>query len=317
LSGVSGVTKKNLSGSGPTYTLPITVTAGGTLSVKVAKSGYTISSSSRSATIYYYSGNKKPEIEGMSWITAGTFTMGSPDTEPGRYTLETRRQVTLTEGFYMSKYQVTQEQYETLMGINPSVGKSNPDAGEIQGKRPVENTTWYDAIEFCNKLSIKEGLTPVYTITGKALDLNGYSIIAATVTPDWSVNGYRLPTEAQWEYACRAGTTTAFNLGSTWHDNWGWIKGNKTHEVGKKLPNAWGLYDMHGNVSEWCWDDYWDEKYNGTTATDPMGEASGLYRVYRGGSMTVTPMYARSAMRSHSTPQTYGGGSIGFRVVRP
>ncbi|MDR0313633.1 MAG: formylglycine-generating enzyme family protein [Treponema sp.] len=253
-------------------------------------------------------------------IPAGTFTMGSPTSEPDRGSYETQHQVTLTKGFYMGRYQVTQDQYRAVMGSNPSSFSSSPAAGETQGRRPVEMVSWYDAIEFCNKLSEMEGLTPVYTITGRT-PATGYPITNATVTPKWNVNGYRLPTEAQWEYACRAGTTTAYNLGGTWNDNWGWVDTNSngmTHEVGKKTPNAYGLYDMHGNVYEWCWD-WYDANYGGAageSATDPVGAASGSYRVFRGGYCFNSAQFARSAFRYYINPY-FRDYYFGFRILRP
>ena len=271
----------------------------------------------------------------MNWIPAGTFTMGSPEDEPGRVAArETQHSVTLTKGFYMGKHEVTQEQYEAVMGANPSYFKGEsrlPDAGEVQAKRPVETVSWYDAIEFCNALSTLAGLTPYYTIdktTGSDADnTSTIDTLKWLVTPNPSANGYRLPTEAEWEYACRAGTAMAFNCGTATPNSTagyssiavllGWYPGNswsKTHEVGKKSPNAWGLYDMHGNVWEWVWDWYGD--YASSAVTDPAGPASGSARMLRGGSWSSdVARYLRSADRSYTDPaiRLY---SLGFRLVR-
>jgi len=255
-------------------------------------------------------------IAGMEWIPAGTFTMGSPTSEPYRSSDETQHQVTISKSFYMGKYEVTQEQYQAVTGFNPSYFTSNPAAGEIQSRRPVENVTWYDAVEFCNKLSERESLTPTYTITSRS-PTSGYPITSATVTINWDANGYRLPTEAEWEYACRAGTTTAYYTGNTINDNTGWYYSNsnsRTHEVGLKPPNELGLHDMHGNVWEWCWD--WYGTYASGAQTDPRGAASGNYRVRRGGGWDSGADYLRSASRYGNNPYS-GGSSIGFRVLRP
>jgi formylglycine-generating enzyme required for sulfatase activity len=326
LSGMSGVSKGTLTNTGATYTLPISgFTSGGTLNIAVSKTGYSISGSPKTATVYYY--DPKPEIEGMVWIQPGTFQMGSPESEPGRGTNETQHSVTLTKGFYMGKYPVTQGQYEAVMGNNPSMFKVDgygtgltPSAlGSITDTAnfPVEQVTWYDAVEFCNKLSVLEGLTPVYTITGRS-PATGYPITAATVTPNWSANGYRLPTEAQWEYACRAGTTTAYNTGATIGNNTGWYTNysvNRTHSVGEK-PMKWGLYDMHGNVWEWCWDRY--GTYASGAQTDPTGAVSEYSGgVIRGGSWYEHYEALRSACRVGISHATQAGGDIGFRLVRP
>ena len=260
----------------------------------------------------------------MVTIPAGTFIMGSPTSEANRESGETQHSVTLS-GFKISKYLVTQEQYQAVMGSNPSNFNSNPQSGETQGKRPVEEVSWYDAIVFCNRLSIKEGLTPAYSIGGKTDPTAWGRMPMYTGDATWDAviivagsNGYRLPTEAQWEYACRAKTTTAYNTGNTISDNTGWYEsnsGDKTHEVGKKPANAWGLHDMHGNVWEWCWD--WYNDYSSGTQTDPMGGvSSGTYRVFRGGSCDNSAERMRSAYRRYTYPlgQYY---DVGFRLIRP
>ena len=213
-------------------------------------------------------------------IPAGEFQMGSPESEKGRRPRETQHLVKITKAFYLGAYEVTQEQYGKVMGKNPSVSK-----GE---NKPVENVSWNDAIDFCGKLSKQEGVE------------------------------YRLPTEAEWEYACRAGTTTAYSFGDddsqlkkyAWYS----FNSNGTHAVGQKLPNAWGLYDMHGNVWEWCQDwygDYGNEK----VVIDPIGAASGKCRVLRGGAFHFQPGGVRSASRGIYLP-AYRVDDIGFRLAR-
>jgi formylglycine-generating enzyme required for sulfatase activity len=188
--------------------------------------------------------------------------------------------VTLTKPFYMGKFEVTQEQYQQVMGNNPS---------HFQGRDlPVEQVSWDDAQEFCKKASEKTGLT------------------------------IRLPTDAEWEHACRAGTRTTYNTGDTEADLdraawYGANNGDTTHPVGQKVPNAWGLYDMHGNVWEWCAD--WHVKnYSAGAATDPRGPTKGQYRVLRGGSWLNFPMGCRSACRLGGAPDTRFD-IFGFRVA--
>jgi formylglycine-generating enzyme len=253
----------------------------------------------------------------MVRIAGGTFSMGQTSIATPVHS------VTLTSGFYMGKYQVTQEQYQAVIGSNPSRFSSNPQTGETQGKRPVEQVSWYDALVFCNKLSIKEGLTPAYSISGKTNPAD-WGTVPTSSNATWNAvvivsgsTGYRLPTEAQWEYACRAGTTTAYNTGDTISDNTGWYSsnsGDKTHEVGLKSVNAWGLYDMHGNVYEWCWD--WYGSYSTGAQTDPLGASSGTFRVLRGGGWNISADGMRSAVRSNNDPYD-GYFSLGFRLVRP
>jgi formylglycine-generating enzyme len=266
------------------------------------------------------------------WIEPGTFTMGSPDTEPGRLDWEgPQHSVTLTKGFYMGKYPVTQGLYKAVMGSNPSYFTNNPAAGEAQAKRPAEAVSWYDALVFCNRLSMRDGLVPVYSISGSTNPASWGEVPASgnfawdAVVMNRNANGYRLPTEAEWEYACRAGTTTAYNTGAEISDATGWYSANSggmTHEAGKKPANAWGVYDMHGNVWEWVWD--WYGSYAGDVS-DPTGpdtmlllslsSFSGHSRVLRGGSWDNGAQRLRSSCRGDGYPPGRGN-DFGFRVVR-
>jgi formylglycine-generating enzyme required for sulfatase activity len=196
--------------------------------------------------------------------------------------------------------------------------------------KPVEQVTWYDAVSYCNQRSTREGCIPVCTITGVTMD--GSHITYATVTWNQAANGYRLLTEAEWEYACRATSTTAFCSGAITDtycspldpnlDHVGWYCGNAsdtTHDCGGKTANAWGLKDMHGNVWEWCWDWYGD--YAGD-ATDPPGPPSGSYRVIRGESYFSLSHALRChcATREYTYPSigfsTFGGNVVGLRLAR-
>ena len=251
----------------------------------------------------------------MVLLPAGSFTMGSPSGEAYRFEDEGPQHTVTLNGFYMGKYPVTQEQYQAVTGTNPS-GIKTTAAAENAAKLPVEMVTWYDAVEFCNKLSQLEGFTPVYTISGRT-PASGYPVIGATVTANFGNNGYRLPTEAQWEYTCRAGTGTAYNTGASINNNTGWYTANSssnTHEVGKKPANTWGLHDMHGNVWEWCWD--WFGNYSSTAQTNPTGASSGITRVNRGGSWYSLAQGLRSACRNGDLPSSQFA-NLGFRVVRP
>jgi len=255
----------------------------------------------------------------MALIKAGSFTMGSPASEVDRYDDETQHTVKLTYNFLMGKYEVTQGEYEALMGTNPS-GFSGCD------NCPVENVTWFDAIKYCNALSKKEGFAVAYNeTTGDLLDANG------NVTKDITkVEGYRLPTEAEWEYSCRSvetlqATSLPFSTGNNLTTSQANYDGNypyngnnkgtyreKTIEVGSFSPNSWGLYDMHGNVWEWCHD--WKATYP-NSATNPIGADRGSSRVLRGGSWSGNGGYCRSAARSNDSPSG-SGYFIGFRLCR-
>jgi formylglycine-generating enzyme required for sulfatase activity len=236
-----------------------------------------------------------PTPANMVRINGGTFMMGSPIGEQGRNINETQHQVTVSS-FFMGKYEVTQGEYKKIMGTNPSIIKGD--------KLPVENVSWYDVITYCNALSQSEGLTPAYTIDNTE----------KMVTWNRNANGYRLPTEAEWEYACRAGTNTPFNTGTEIPKNGASFHMRKTTTVGSYKPNAWGLYDMHGNVSEWCWD--WFGDYPSVLQIDPVGAFSGTNRIQRGGSWdNYGEVYLRSALRSSSIPDSRSKYD-GFRIVR-
>ncbi|WP_461255910.1 SUMF1/EgtB/PvdO family nonheme iron enzyme [Treponema sp. R80B11-R83G3] len=241
----------------------------------------------------------------MVRIQDGTFKMGSPANELSRGSDEVQHQVTVS-GFYMGRYEVTQKEYKEVMGTNPSKFKMDD--------LPVERVNWYDAVEYCNKRSQMEGLTPAYTRNGD------------NVTWNRGASGYRLPTEAEWEYACRAGTTTPFSTGNNittsqanyngkypYNNNAKGENRKKTTAVGSLLPNAWGLYDMHGNVWEWCWDWYGD--YTNRSQTDQIGVVIGTHRVLRGGGWSSCGLDLRSACRDYFYPN-YRNYNIGFRLVR-
>lgn len=209
-------------------------------------------------------------LDNFILVEGSTFSMGSPDSEAWRSDDEMQHTVTVSD-FYMSAFEVTQAEYQAVTGSNPSAF-----SGE---DLPVENVSWLDAIAYCNARSELEGLEPAYTIEGQ------------TVTWNRSANGYRLPTEAEWEYACRE-TTVA---------------------VGSFQPNAWGFYDMHGNVGEWVWD-YYDE-YSTQEQTDLSGPESGVLRVNRGGGWNDFAKNLRSAYRA-TLPQDSAAFNVGFRLVR-
>jgi formylglycine-generating enzyme required for sulfatase activity len=236
----------------------------------------------------------------MVRISGGTFTMGSPDSETDRSSLETQHMVRVSD-FSIGRYEVTQKEYREVMGTDPSEFKG-------EDTLPVEQVSWFDAIEYCNRRSLMEKLTPAYTVSGSG--------DSREVTWNREAKGYRLPTEAEWEYACRAGTTTLYSSGGS-VDSAGWYKDNSggaTHSVGRKKANAWGLYDMHGNVREWCWD--WYGIYPDSAQADPTGATSGSHRVIRGGSWDADARYLRSAYRSYATPSSRYF-ILGFRLVRP
>ncbi|GHT82226.1 hypothetical protein FACS1894137_00710 [Spirochaetia bacterium] len=277
-----------------------------------------------------------PMPDGFVRIQGGDFLMGSPPTEAGRLDDETQHRVTVSS-FYMGKYEVTVGEFRRFVnaaGYTTTAESSGGGYvwtdGEWQWKadanwknpyfsqgenQPVVLVSWYDAVRYCNWLSGQEGLSPAYTINGENVSWNR------------SANGYRLPTEAEWEYACRAGTPTPFSTGNNITTSQANYNGNypynnnskgtyreKTTNVGSLGYNAWGLYDMHGNVWEWCWDRY-DKDYSGGVQTDSTA-ASGSVRVLRGGSWNRYAQGLRSANRGYNSPSNRGS-VYGFRVVRP
>ena len=234
----------------------------------------------------------------MVRIAAGTFQMGSNTGFPHQRPVHS---ITLTRGFWIGQYEVTQAQYQAVTGQSPSNFNGND--------RPVEQVSWFDAIAFANALSQADGLTSCYDSEGNVTGENIYSC-----------TGFRLPTEAEWEYATRAGTTTEYSFGNGAGESgmYAWYtinSGNQTHPVGEKLPNPWGLYDVHGNVWEWVHDWYNDTYYSSSPSSNPFGPQSGSLRVFRGGSWAYSAINIGSAIRFRNAPSKRHFG-LGFRLAR-
>lgn len=259
----------------------------------------------------------------LVWIPPGTFTMGSPSNEVESSEMERPQTVvTLTHGFFMGRYEVTQGEYLDIMGSNPSRFRNGTDGTNFGGtggtitdelRHPVEDVAWEEAVEYCVRLAERER-------------------VGGRLPPGWV---YRLPTEAEWEYACRGGTTSAFYHGPALRSGMANFPGTyeydsssgtailstglylgRTSVVGSYPPNGWGLYDMHGNVSEWCAD--WVVDFTGLAGgrvVDPLGSAPGTERVLRGGSWAVRAVYCRSAARFILDLEDRFIGQAGLRVV--
>ena len=251
--------------------------------------------------------------DGFVFVKGGSFLMGSPESENWRSSDEAQHEASVRD-FWISPYEVTQGEYSSLMHGNPSSFKGD--------ELPVESVTWLEAVKFCNAKSEAEGLTPCYVIDG------------ARVIWHLKASGYRLPTEAEWEYACRAGTTTPFNLEHSIGADEANFYGHYPYEIeenyftqhklatkpglyrgetvkpGQFTPNTLGLYDMHGNVGEWCWDVY--AQYD---AGKPFGPEAGTRRVYRGGGWNDFAKNMRSAYRA-AAPQEHRLYNVGFRLAR-
>ncbi|GHU50653.1 hypothetical protein FACS1894200_10240 [Spirochaetia bacterium] len=270
-------------------------------------------------------------------IPAGTFIIGSPSSEAERRDNEVQHRVTISKAFFMGKYAVTVGEFRRFVNASGYKTEAETSGGGYvwtciiweektdanwknpyftqAENQPVVLVSWNDAVQYCNWMSRQEGLTPAYTISGTNVSWNP------------NANGYRLPTEAEWEYACRAGTSTPFSTGNNittdqanydggcpYNGNAKGTSRQKTWAVGSGTANAWGLYNMHGNVWEWCWD--WYGAYDTANQIDPSGATSGSHRVLRGGSWYSYAARLRSAYRDECAP-TFRGDSLSFRVVRP
>jgi sulfatase modifying factor 1 len=257
-------------------------------------------------------------------IQQAQFNMGSHSSEPCRYTDEDQHKVTLTHGFLIQATEVTQTQFQAELGYDPSQDKS------CAGVCPVEHVTWHEAAAYCNALSKKSTLPTCYTCQGSNELVNCQEAAVYTGKKIYTCPGYRLPTEAEWEWAYRAGSTTAFYLGANdaskcydctqldaVADTIGWYCANSSstkHPVDQKQKNAWGLAGMAGNVSEWC-NDWYLASLGTAPVSDPIGVSNGTKRVVRGGSQLYAADSLRAAWRFKLAPMN-SINAIGFRCVK-
>ena len=262
-------------------------------------------------------------VPATKWIkiVPGTFTMGSPATEPCRQpdtARETQHKVTLTRSFELAATEVTQTQFLAAMWYNPAKHQGCGDC-------PVEKLSWHEAVAYCNQLSLKASLARCYSCKGSGKGITCDTAAAHSGAKILDCPGYRLPTEAEWEYAYRAGSSTALYNGTISDcigldqnaSAVGWFEhnsGGKSHPIKQKKPNAWGLYDLAGSVWEWCHD--WYKTDLGTqAATDPFGSNEKIYRLIRGGSW-FGKAYNLRAARRFQKETTYRCHGIGFRCAR-
>jgi len=268
------------------------------------------------------------DLDGFVYISAGKFAMGSPGDEIERRDEEILHEIYLAQPIYFSitevtvgefrafiqdtDYQTTAEKRNAAFCLKEDIwkyhhGMSWEKPGFAQtDSHPVVCVSWYDVVAYCNWRSKRDGLEKCYKGSGDEMKCN------------FRVNGYRLPTEAEWERACRGGTQTRFSFGTEEKDleNYAWFASNSdvtTHQVASKRPNDFGIYDMLGNAWEWCWD--WYDDYELDVPTNPSGPKTGAYRVFRGGNFLCAGRYCRSALRNQLSP---GGrlSLLGFRIVR-
>ena len=272
----------------------------------------------------------------MAYICPDTFVMGSPGDEAGRATDETQYEVTLTGGFYLGVYEVTQAEFESFLGYQPSSFSGCANC-------PAESMGWHEAAAFTNEVSDTAGLARCYVCSGSGTSVS--CEMASDYQTPYDCEGYRLLTEAEWEMAARAGTTSAFSNGGNLYsgdtdgngvddvdecsgglqldnitelDDIAWYCGNASSssaEVGQLSPNPTGLYDMSGNVWEWCHDWYEEDAYSSGSVTDPWGDSNGTYRVMRGGSWFNPPHYQRLGNRHADSAQTVDG-RVGLRIAK-
>jgi formylglycine-generating enzyme required for sulfatase activity len=238
----------------------------------------------------------------MVELPGGTFRMGSPEEDELALDSEKPQHTVTVSGFAMSRCVVTRQLYREVVGAGPSEWQSAPDDAQL----PANYLDWFEAVELCNRLSTRQGYRPCYKRQGN------------TVLWDREADGYRLPTEAEWEYAARAGTTTRWGCGDAPTDlgRHAWYAvnaGGGVHPVGTKAPNPWGFFDMAGNVYEWCWDRY--GPYPAEAVADPAGPADGAVHVLRGGAYWGGARVLRSAHRRRDEPE-FRRDDVGVRVVR-